>query len=237
MDSFIAAVKQQCKQKFTRTTLTTAKKSKKYRENHNSSPCISLNSSIDDTELDTGNDTDASVVFNSSQLSSTSNSSSCAPKQQCLKASSTQMRSHLKSVSVQNVVQCKSIQCQMPKLRHHNHFTQTFFNDVPTYGNTLLSLLTESNDFEKFAEELHNNNQTNKFVKTISSLTSGSIDFCNIAWKAALDMGHLFSCESTTQMEYDKEWLEFCQVLYHMFGAGVINALRVERSLLTRYSG
>ena len=27
-------------------------------------------------------------------------------------------------------------------------------------------------------------------------------------------------------MEYDKEWLEFCQVLYHMFGAGVINALR-----------
>ena len=27
-------------------------------------------------------------------------------------------------------------------------------------------------------------------------------------------------------MEYDKEWLEFCQVIYHMFGAGVINALR-----------
>ena len=90
----------------------------------------------------------------------------------------------------------------------------------------MLSLLTESNDFEKFAEELHNNNQTDKFIKTISSLTSGSMDFCNIAWKAVLDMGHLFSCESTTQMEYDKEWLEFCQVLYHMFGAGVINALR-----------
>ena len=26
-------------------------------------------------------------------------------------------------------------------------------------------------------------------------------------------------------MEYDKEWLEFCQVIYHMFGVGVINAL------------
>ena len=91
-------------------------KSKKYRESRNSSPCISLNSSIDDTELDTGNDTDASVVFNSSQLSSASNSSSCMLKQQHLKASSTQTKSHLKSVSVQNVVQCKSIQCQTPKL-------------------------------------------------------------------------------------------------------------------------
>ena len=30
---------------------------------------------------------------------------------------------------------------------------------------------------------------------------------------------------ATTNMEYDKEWLEFCQVIYHMFGGGVINAL------------
>ena len=27
-------------------------------------------------------------------------------------------------------------------------------------------------------------------------------------------------------MEYDPEWLEFCQVIYHMFGGGVINALQ-----------
>ena len=26
-------------------------------------------------------------------------------------------------------------------------------------------------------------------------------------------------------MVYDSEWLEFCQIIYHMFGAGVINAL------------
>ena len=38
-------------------------------------------------------------------------------------------------------------------------------------------------------------------------------------------MGTLFSVKSTTQMEYDSEWLEFCQVIYHMFGAGVVNAL------------
>ena len=39
-------------------------------------------------------------------------------------------------------------------------------------------------------------------------------------------MGTLFTLKSTTTMEYDPEWLEFCQVLYHMFGAGVMNALR-----------
>ena len=27
-------------------------------------------------------------------------------------------------------------------------------------------------------------------------------------------------------MVYDSEWLEFCQIIYHMFGAGVINDLR-----------
>ena len=38
-------------------------------------------------------------------------------------------------------------------------------------------------------------------------------------------MGILILCTSTTNMEYDKEWLEFYQVLYHMFGGGVINAI------------
>ena len=38
-------------------------------------------------------------------------------------------------------------------------------------------------------------------------------------------MGSLLSCTLTTNIEYDKEWLEFCQVIYHMFGAGVVNAL------------
>ena len=36
----------------------------------------------------------------------------------------------------------------------------------------------------------------------------------------------LYSLDTTTTMIYDPEWLEFCQVIYHMFGAGVINAFR-----------
>ena len=81
-------------------------------------------------------------------------------------------------------------------------------------------------NFDKFAEKLHDNEQTQKFIKCISCLSNGTLPFTNMAWKSFLEMGSLLSCTSTTTMEYDKEWLEFCQVLYHMFGAGVINTLR-----------
>ena len=81
-------------------------------------------------------------------------------------------------------------------------------------------------DFETFAQKLHDNEQTDKFVKCITTLATGKLAFTNMSWKCFLDMGTLLSCTSTTNMEYDREWLEFCQVLYHMFGAGVINALR-----------
>ena len=63
-------------------------------------------------------------------------------------------------------------------------------------------------------------------MKCISALSKGSLACTNMAWKSFLEMGSLLSCSSTTRMEYDKEWLEFCQELYHMFGTGVINALR-----------
>ena len=48
----------------------------------------------------------------------------------------------------------------------------------------------------------------------------------NMSWKAALDMGALFMCSTTSKMIYDKEWLEFCQVIYHIFGGGIMNTLR-----------
>ena len=47
-----------------------------------------------------------------------------------------------------------------------------------------------------------------------------------MSWKASLDMGYLSMCTSTTNMAYDKEWLEFCQALYQMFGGGVMNTLQ-----------
>ena len=90
----------------------------------------------------------------------------------------------------------------------------------------LLRMLQENNVLVTFAETLHNNHQTQKLVNCIQTIADGKFKVTNLCWKAFLDMGTLFSLKSTTQMEYDCEWLEFCQVIYHMFGAGVVNALR-----------
>ena len=90
----------------------------------------------------------------------------------------------------------------------------------------LLDKLQVNFAFDKFVSILKEHEQIDKFVKTVNAIASGDLRVTNLCWKAALDMGTLFSCKSTTQMEYDKEWLEFCQVIYHMFGGGVINALR-----------
>ena len=89
----------------------------------------------------------------------------------------------------------------------------------------VINELKEDGTLEKFLQNLVDHEQTDKFIKTVKSLANGIMPFTNLAWKCCLDMGKLFSLKSTTTMDYDPEWLEFCQVLYHMFGAGVINAL------------
>ena len=68
-------------------------------------------------------------------------------------------------------------------------------------------------------------NKQKNLSNILHALSSNKLRLTNISWKAALDMGYLSMCTSTTNMIYDKEWLEFCQVLYHMFGGGVMNTL------------
>ena len=93
----------------------------------------------------------------------------------------------------------------------------------------LKKILDVFNDPEigiKFGNLLAAHEQTKKFINTIKSLATSHLKCSNMAWKAALDMGYLSSCETTSNMVYDKEWLEYCQVIYHMFGGGIINTLR-----------
>ena len=89
----------------------------------------------------------------------------------------------------------------------------------------LLTELNKNNSLAKLSTLLIEHEQTDKFVKLIHALASKKLKMSNMSWKAALDMGNLSMCTSTTTMIYDKEWLEFCQVLYHMFGGGIMNTL------------
>ena len=93
------------------------------------------------------------------------------------------------------------------------------------YLNSIIDFLNDTEIGIKFATFLENNKQTMKFLSTIKAIALGKLKCSNMSWKAALDMGYLSTCETTSEMVYDKEWLEFCQVVYHMFGGGIINTL------------
>ena len=98
--------------------------------------------------------------------------------------------------------------------------------DAIKAGNNLLRALQKDDNFSTFALLLEEHEQTTKVVKLVTGLGTQKMKMSNMSWKAALDMGSLYMCTTTSKMTYDKEWLEFCQVMYHMFGGGVMNTLR-----------
>ena len=108
----------------------------------------------------------------------------------------------------------------------HNHYIPQKEIKSFTAGEKLLQALQKNDIFPRFAVLLEKHEQTKKFIDLITSLSSKKMPMTNMSWKAALDMGTLFMCSTTSKMNYDKEWLEFCQVMYHMFGGGVMNTLR-----------
>ena len=221
-----------------KTALTLSKKSKRYRINRTSTP-LPEPSLTSDSEFDSDSVNSESGVLCTANNNNRSNEnlvipSTCGPR---------------KDKAVQVSVRVKNISSQTRHKVARQKSTQTYFttakprispirkdrNIVPqrrkqqhvdTNASRLFARLRRNGVLDTFADVLHNNSQTAKFVNCVTVLAEGYMLFTNMAWKAFLDMGTLYMCSSTTTMEYDSEWLEFCQVIYHMFGAGVINALR-----------
>ena len=125
----------------------------------------------------------------------------------------------MQSEKIDNIQQSKSTQFNIhdfltgKKLQSHQKL------DV------IIEFLSGTEVGVKFATLVENNKQTTKFLSTIKAIALGKLKCSNMSWKAALDMGYLSTCETTSKMVYDKEWLEFCQVVCHMFGGGIINTL------------
>ena len=82
-------------------------------------------------------------------------------------------------------------------------------------------MCSKKNGFlEKFANVLNEHEQVDKFVKSITSIAEGKLKPKNLAWKSFLDTGTMFSLNTTTSMNHDPEWLEFCQVITTCSGLG-----------------
>ena len=117
------------------------------------------------------------------------------------------------------------MRCSDTQHSYHDYLSSKQVKSEQVYQ-SLLAKLNENDCLKKLSNLLVQHDQTDKFVKLIQALGLSKLKLSSMSWKAALDMGYLSMCTSTTNMTYDKEWLEFCQVLYHMFGGGVMNTLQ-----------
>ena len=88
------------------------------------------------------------------------------------------------------------------------------------------SLFGSISTLETFSLLLTENAQLEKFKKLVLGLTTGKMSPQNISWKSTLDMGTLSMCETTTNMRYDRDCVEFFSLFNLIFGSSAINVLR-----------
>ena len=69
-------------------------------------------------------------------------------------------------------------------------------------------------------------NQLKDFENLLRNISSGKIDPTNICWLLNIHLGRLISVNSTTQMRWNQEIVEFFSIVYILFGASAINVLR-----------
>ena len=74
--------------------------------------------------------------------------------------------------------------------------------DAIKAGNKLLRALQKDENFSTFALLFEEHEQTTKFVKLVTALSTQKMKMSNMSWKAALDMGSLYMCTTTSKMTY-----------------------------------
>ena len=115
-----------------------------------------------------------------------------------------------------------------------NKSTQ-FSTQNETNLNPVLKKLQENGVLDSFLSKVIENEQSEKFIRTVTVMALGNMSFQNLAWKSFLDIGMLYSLDTTTAMIYDPEWLEFCQFIYHMFGASSNKCISRTGKFLSSY--
>ena len=213
------------KRKLKCTFLTTSMKCKQYCKQK--SNICNATPNISDSSSDTDTLSHGSILF------------SPYPEEGILKKLTfTKTKVHYKSKYVQAKLSIKhqkmhtriitttrASQTQLKDRSKENKTTQCSMQNETKF-NPVLKKLQENGVLDSFLSKVIENEQSEKFIRTVTVMVLGNMSFQNLAWKSFLDMGMLYSLDTTTTMIYDPEWLEFCQVIYHMFGAGVINAFR-----------
>ena len=86
--------------------------------------------------------------------------------------------------------------------------------------------LMSDGTLQAFCSVIEKNGQLGDFAHLIKSIAKGNVSPDNICWLLNLHLGKLMSLDSTTQMRWHKDVVEFFPVIYILFGASAINVLR-----------
>ena len=73
--------------------------------------------------------------------------------------------------------------------------------------------------------KLESEGQLNDFSSLLANIANGKIPTENISWLLNLHLGKLMSLDSTTQMRWHKDIVDFFSIIYILFGASAINVL------------
>ena len=114
-----------------------------------------------------------------------------------------------KGTQADNIHNTSSVGCStniLTKRHVSTHYNIADLNsngnvDAIKAGNKLLSALQKDENFSTFALLLEEHEQTTKFVKLVTALSTQKLKMSNMSWKAALDMGSLYMC--TTTFKFD----------------------------------
>ena len=213
------------KRKLKHSFLTTSKKCKRYRERK--SNICNATPNISDSSSDTDTSSHGGILFSPSPQKGILKKPTFTKTKVHYKSKYVQAKPSIKHKKMHTCIfmTTRASQTQLKDRSKENKTTQCSMQNETKF-NPMLKKLQENCVLDSFLSKVIENEQSEKFIRTVTVMALGNMSFQTLAWKSFLDMGMLYSLDTTTTMIYDPEWLEFCQVIYHMFGAGVINTFR-----------
>ena len=92
--------------------------------------------------------------------------------------------------------------------------------------------LISNGTFSQLCETLSEKGQLSDFSHLLQSIADGKVPAENLCWLLNIHLGKLMSLDSTMQMRWHKDLIEFFSIVYILFGASAINVLHVDQCIL-----
>ena len=177
------ASKPKKKRKRVKTNLTTSKKSKRYRASKLAIKHAAMEHNLSTSSIDT-DFCDSSDSVQTSETESVKNpqkitnlSNFNLKFKRSMRDNSTQVRIAKRNCSIQHSphMRSKSAQTFTDKIKTSSRSTQySSPSQMSSNRKKLLNMLNETDAFSKFADIIDSSRQTNKFVKCVQSIASGT---------------------------------------------------------------